>query len=360
MENKIVLAKYIEEHLEELATEILERQFKKNPRLKQSYSERDMEYAKEDMHHNLRYLIQTIKYKIPNYFIHYLQWLQSVLTSRGQPSTVLKTNISLIQEVLNDWLSGKKKFKQSLKYANKLFDKSMRALNKAPKFDASHITDENPYKHLAQKYLHALLDKTRNEAIQVIMNASEDGVPIKDILLEVIQPVQREVGRLWQINKISVAQEHYCTAISQVAISQLYPKIFTSEKKEHVVVASCISGELHEVGIRMISDLFELSGWNSYFLGANTPIDSLIQILKDKNADVVAISATMMDNIQDVSKIITRIREEKEIEHVKILVGGFSFNINPDLWKRVGADAMAKNAEEALEKAKHLVNKINN
>ena len=37
------------------------------------------------------------------------------------------------------------------------------------------------------------------------------------------EPVQHEIGRLWQINHISVAHEHYCTSVTQMIMSELYP-----------------------------------------------------------------------------------------------------------------------------------------
>jgi len=58
------------------------------------------------------------------------------------------------------------------------------------------------------------------------------------------------------MNEVSVAQEHYCTAATQLIMSQLYPHIFAGEKTERTLIATCVAGDLHEIGIRMVSDLF--------------------------------------------------------------------------------------------------------
>ena len=42
------------------------------------------------------------------------------------------------------------------------------------------------------------------------------------------------------------------------------------------MVATCIGGELHEIGIRMVADFFEMEGWDTYYLGANTPADAVV------------------------------------------------------------------------------------
>ena len=52
----------------------------------------------------------------------------------------------------------------------------------------------------------------------------------------------REVGRLWQMNQISVAQEHYCTAATQLIMSQLYPYIFSGERRNRTLIAAYAGG----------------------------------------------------------------------------------------------------------------------
>ena len=108
----------------------------------------------------------------------------------------------------------------------------------------------------------------------MILQAVEQGSPVKDIYQRVFQPTQHEIGRLWQTNQISVAQEHYCTAATQLAMAQLYPYTFSAERSGRRLVAACVSGELHEIGARIVADLFEMAGWDTYYLGANTPTRS--------------------------------------------------------------------------------------
>ncbi len=39
-------------------------------------------------------------------------------------------------------------------------------------------------------------------------------------MFDVIQKTQREIGRLWQENRITIADEHVATAISQLALAR--------------------------------------------------------------------------------------------------------------------------------------------
>lgn len=208
----------------------------------------------------------------------------------------------------------------------------------------------------ARLYLVSLINKDRHEAERIIMKSIDQGTSIRDIYLNVFQPVQWEIGRLWQTNEITVAMEHYCTAATQFIMSRLYEHIFSSNKIGRNMVATTISGELHELGIRMVTDFFEMDGWDTYYLGANTPNDSIVQMLNETNADILAISATIYFNIPQVTELIEYVRNEIHPENLKIMVGGKAFNSYEDLWKDTKADGYATDADGAIKEAIKLIN----
>jgi methanogenic corrinoid protein MtbC1 len=182
----------------------------------------------------------------------------------------------------------------------------------------------------------------------MILAAVREGVGVKQIYLFVLQRCQHEIGRLWQMNLLSVAQEHYCTAATQLIMSQLYPDIFTKEKNGRKLVATCVAGELHEIGVRMVSDFFELEGWDTFYVGADAPTASLLETLSEREADVLAVSATMTPHVRAVEELIEAVRSSEGGRGLKILVGGYPFNIAPELWRKVGADASARDALESV------------
>lgn len=225
-----------------------------------------------------------------------------------------------------------------------------RAGNEAPICQA----DVAPLAPLAQQFLEAILRGERQRASRMILDAVNAGVSVKEIYLHVFQRSQQEVGRLWQRERISVAQEHYCTAATQLIMSQLYPYIFATEKNGRTLVAACVPGELHEIGMRMVSDFFELEGWDSYYLGANMPEADLISTLKERKAELLALSATLTDNVGVAARLIAAVRAADIGHPVRILVGGRPFTEVPDLWQRIGADGSGQDAEEALQAAERL------
>lgn len=208
---------------------------------------------------------------------------------------------------------------------------------------------------LASEYLDLLLAWDRRGALGRVLDAVDKGRSVKEIYLEVLQPVQYELGRLWQANRINVAQEHFCTAATQLVMSQLYPRLFLGPRSGKTLVATSVSGELHEVGIRMVADFFEMEGWDSWYLGSSMPARDILSSLEAHGADVLAVSVTMAYHLDEAIRLIDLVRDSEWGRQGRILVGGRQFALVPDLWLQLGADGFAQDAEAAIKVAEAFV-----
>ena len=201
----------------------------------------------------------------------------------------------------------------------------------------------------ARDYLDAALAGRRDDAIKVVRDAMLADLDVSDIMLTILQPAQHELGRLWEQGEISIAHEHYTTAITQLSLSLLYPRLLLNRTLlGHSVVLTSVGSEAHEVGIRMISDLLEQAGWRTAYLGADVPHADVIERVAQHRADVLAVSATMAGHLRGVRELITALRADPRCADVRVLVGGRPFTINPRLATLVGADAWAPGVKEAL------------
>ena len=120
------------------------------------------------------------------------------------------------------------------------------------------------------------------------------------------------------------------------------------------MVATSVAGELHELGVRMVADFFEMEGWDTYYLGANTPPASVVQVVTERKAEVLGISATMTFHLRAVEELITLARKTAALDDTKIIVGGYPFHLEPNLWRQLGADLYAADAQQAI----HLMDQI--
>jgi len=105
---------------------------------------------------------------------------------------------------------------------------------------------------------------------------------------------------------------------------------------------------MDDLGARMVGDFFEMAGWDSYFCGANTPSDAVVQSAVERSADVLAVSATMGFHLHAVQELIERVRADPRCARLRIMVGGRPFSVDPALWRTVGADGLAADADAAV------------
>lgn len=328
-----------------LAQAIVRRQWKLRPDLERRYGSEGHAKCLEDANFHLQYLAEAIAASEPKLFIDYVAWAKVMLASRNIPTEDLCSHLQVLRDVIVDDLPH-----DIGDTARDYVNAALETLPRYPLQVPTFLDDGSPHTELARSYLASLLRYERHVATKLILDAVESGIPIRDIYCFVFERCQREVGRLWQLNAATVAQEHYCTASAQLIMALLYPRMFADSKPTGGrVVAACVPGELHELGPRILCDLLEMEGWDTVYLGANLPLSSLLQTVKIRQPDVLAISATMTFHLSAVRKIVTAIRGEDIDPKLKIVVGGYSFRASSELWRGVGADGFARNALEAID-----------
>jgi MerR family transcriptional regulator, light-induced transcriptional regulator len=345
----VAASQVLSERRQEIARQVTGLYFDARPDLEISWRGARKRCTEDNCFH-LDFLSEALAFGQPALFTEYAVWAAALLARLHIPGEALVLNLQLLRTALATELEG-----DSRTVAFHYVDAALARLEEAE--HACRVTSPNSVAPgflegdamldvLARDYLSALLAGKRHAAGELILAAADRGTSIKDIYLFVFQRVQYEIGRLWQSNQIGVAQEHYCTACTQAIMSQLYPRIFSTEKNGRRLVATCVSGDLHEIGPRMVADFFEMEGWDTFFLGANTPLEATLQQISERSPHVLAISATMPFHVHGVAELIQATRAAGRPP--RILVGGAPFNAMPELWKDVGADACARDAAEAL------------
>jgi MerR family transcriptional regulator, light-induced transcriptional regulator len=204
-------------------------------------------------------------------------------------------------------------------------------------------------------YLAALRTGDRRAAFGVARKALDSGVDVRDLYMQVFQPAMHEVGNLWESNQITVAEEHLATAITQSLMAQVYNDASPRAPHGHSLVATAIGGELHELGIRMVADFFELDGWDVYYLGVNVPQTDVISTIAHKKPHLLALSVTLNSHLLQARELIQAVRAAPAGAGLKILVGGQPFNRNGELHRTIGADLVAGDAREAVLRAREAL-----
>ncbi len=340
---------FIEAQRAVLAEAIVARQYEQQPGLLERYGERGRAKCVEDTEYTLSFLATALAYSSGPILSEYVAWMRPMMVAFGVEREHVDEHLACVREVLRERLP-----EELTEQVCSIFDAAVEAADVVALASQPLVDGDLAVGWLAQQYLEALLRADRHEAMRIVLNAEKNGASVRDVYLKVFQPVQKEVGRLWQSGAITVAQEHYCTAATQLIMAQLYPRLFAHERTGRRLVAAAVEGDLHEMGLRIVTDLFQAEGWDTVYLGANVPASGVVRSIVEHKPDVVLISVTMAYHLRAAEQLIARIRAEVG-EETKILIGGYPCNVDGGLWERLGADACACDAVEAIASAAALI-----
>jgi len=331
---------------QEIAQAVVALEFELHPDLAQRFGASGRERSLQDALYHLAFLAQSLAVDSPAFFAEYVAWVKVVLVRRGVSETTLADHLRCMARVIHERIPA-----DAAAAAEAAIETVLEQLAGMPEDIPTFIDDANAQAGLARAYLRDLLHGERRDATLKVRASLAQGLSLQSLYLDVFAPTQREIGRLWQLNEISVAQEHFCSAATQLIMSQVSGSIFEGTRGERRVVATCVAGDLHEIGLRMVADFFEMSGWRTFYLGANMPPGGVVETVVATGAGLLLISASIGFHVSAVRELIELVRAEPRCAGVRILVGGHPFNSDPALWGKVGADGHAADAKQAVARA---------
>ena len=151
-----------------------------------------------------------------------------------------------------------------------------------------------------RKLVEALVDYDARTASHVLEEVLAL-VPVEDVCLDVLQPALYEIGARWQRGEILISGEHFATAFTIRKLGSL----FNLSRPEHgrgPVVATCLEGELHEVGLLMTSLFLSRRGFRVVYLGPNLPVSDLIETVQEMRPPLVLLSASTPEGALDIAR----------------------------------------------------------
>ena len=174
------------------------------------------------------------------------------------------------------------------------------------------------YEDLKAKLYQALIEMNAQEAnniIELAFSLFDYEYVFHHILAEILY----QIGDDWEIDKITVAQEHFA---SQFVINRFaqFLRILPVNRSLPKILAFCPEGEDHHIGLMMFSLFLRKKGHEVIYLGPNTPFDGLLDIIENQKLSIIAISITNPTPMVWVEKWIQTCIEENS--NLKFFIGG--------------------------------------
>ncbi|WP_448189020.1 cobalamin B12-binding domain-containing protein [Azospirillum sp. sgz301742] len=329
--------------------------FRERPVIPKTLAARVRAACALDNTYHLAFLVNATAFASPAVFSEYMLWTRRILAVRGVQPADLTANLACLRDAIQDMLPGR-----LTPPVLAIMSAAQSALDAAPVLPDGDIPfGLEALDGLARSYLALALEGQREAAVNLIRSAFKQSLDLPAIYKDILGPAQREIGHLWEFDRITTAHEHRCTAISQLAVAQLYPRILSLRNQRlngRTLIAASVGGDLHELGLRMVCDVFDAAGWTTTYLGASAPLAGILRLAGEERPNLVLLSVSMGMHLLSAWDIIQALRADPATRSLPVLVGGRAFAVDPTIANRLGANAYAPSAGQALAVAeKELV-----
>lgn len=174
------------------------------------------------------------------------------------------------------------------------------------------------------------------------------------LLFDAMIPALEEVGRRFETGEVFLPEMLIAANAMQGAMTILRPLIVAAgvETVGRFVMGT-VAGDIHDVGKNLCNVMLEGAGFEVIDLGINVPAEAFVEAIREKEPDVVGMSAFLTTTAIEFARNIELIAEVGLRDQVKILIGGAP--VDQALVDSAGADGFAPDASSAVRVAKSVM-----
>jgi MerR family transcriptional regulator, light-induced transcriptional regulator len=149
------------------------------------------------------------------------------------------------------------------------------------------------------------LDELNEPAAQAVLDRLLADYTVETVLRDVLTPYLHELGERWGRGDVTIGQEHFATNVLRGRLAGL-ARGWGHGHGPRAVLA-CPPGESHDLALLIFGIALNRNGWRIGYLGADTPLDELINTAGDISADLVVLAATIPDRFVGLTADLTRL-----------------------------------------------------
>lgn len=203
-----------------------------------------------------------------------------------------------------------------------------------------------------QDIFDAVLKGNKKSILDFVKKSLEEGNEPGCILDNLLIPAINQVGVLFEKQIYFLPQLIGSAEAMKVAIDYLEPMLKKEgNEKNGTIVIATVAGDIHDIGKNLVALMLKNHGFRVIDLGKDVPSEKIIEMARENNADIIALSALMTTTMLEMKQVI-RLKKEAGLK-AKVIIGGAV--ITQSYADEIGADGYAKDAQEAVTVVKRLL-----
>lgn len=200
----------------------------------------------------------------------------------------------------------------------------------------------------------ALMRGDRTSVVEFTKKALEQEIEIKDILDNGLIAGMEIIGNKFKRNEIFIPEVLISAKAMHAGLALLEPYfIKCGIKPAGKVVIGTVKGDLHDIGKNIVSMMFKGACFEVADLGIDVPVEKFVEAAGKEGVNVVAMSSLLTTSMNTMRDTIKALKDSGIRDKVKIMVGGAP--VTQSFADSIGADAYAKDAATAVDKAKEIL-----
>lgn len=178
-----------------------------------------------------------------------------------------------------------------------------------------------------KRFLDHLATGKRGLVIDSLRSLFLRGKLIEDILDEVVAPAMSGIGRLWEAEEITVADERRACQIMSSAFYELQ-SLMPLPKSNAPLAAGGTPGNDHaELGTRMVELTLISRGWRTHQCGAGIPMRDLSLAMQKVSPDLLWLSLIHIEDEETLLTDYTAWMEPLRKAGTPIVIGGRAISV---------------------------------
>jgi methanogenic corrinoid protein MtbC1 len=199
----------------------------------------------------------------------------------------------------------------------------------------------------------AIIKGQPDEALRKTEESLAAGIdPFQTILT--MQSAMRTVGRYYEQKRYFLTEMYMGAQAIQAASEVLRPHLQArAQKAAGRIVLGTVRNDIHDVGKNLVRIVLEANGFEVHDLGVNVPSQAFIDKAREVDADIIGMSSLMTISMPEMERTIQALGGAGLLGEILTMVGGAP--LSKAFATRIGGDAYAKDAAEAVQVAQALV-----
>lgn len=203
----------------------------------------------------------------------------------------------------------------------------------------------------------AILTGKNIDAKNFVQAALDAGAQPQEIIMDSMIPAMDEAGRRFEAHQFFVPQLMIAARAMKEALAILSPLLAASGTEPIAkVVIGTVMGDMHDIGKNLVASMLEGAGFQVFDLGVNVPPEKFINELKEKQAEILCMSALLTTTMPAMRKTIEALDAAGMRDSVRVMIGGAP--VTQAYADEIGADGYSSNANAAVTLARNLISKF--